>query len=99
MGKKVSADVFPGPNSLAVPMVRQQWDQWPIDMVFPMNYNDFYLEGADWLASGRPRASPVGDRHGREGFDGGRRRGYLPVHSWVDDRGALGGAGQAGPIG
>ena len=50
MGKKVSADVFPGPNSLAVPMVRQQWDQWPIDMVFPMNYNDFYLEGADWLA-------------------------------------------------
>ena len=50
MGKKVSADVFPGPNSLAVPMMRQQWDQWPIDMVFPMNYNDFYLEGADWLA-------------------------------------------------
>ena len=50
MGKKVSADVFPGPDSHAVPMVRQQWDQWPIDMVFPMNYNDFYLEGADWLA-------------------------------------------------
>ena len=50
MGKKVSADVFPGPDSHAVPMVRQQWDEWPIDMVFPMNYNDFYLEGADWLA-------------------------------------------------
>ena len=51
LGKKVSADVFPGPDSYAVPMVRQQWDQWPIDMVFPMNYNDFYLEPAEWLAT------------------------------------------------
>ena len=51
LGKKVSADVFPGPDSYAVSMVRQQWDQWPIDMVFPMNYNDFYLEGAGWLAT------------------------------------------------
>ena len=51
LGKKVSADVFPGPDSYAVGMVRQQWNEWPIDMVFPMNYNDFYLEGADWLAT------------------------------------------------
>jgi uncharacterized lipoprotein YddW (UPF0748 family) len=50
MGKKVSADVFPGPDSHAVPMVRQQWNEWPVDMVFPMNYNDFYLEPAEWLA-------------------------------------------------
>ena len=50
MGKKVSADVFPGPDSHAVPMVRQQWNEWPIDMAFPMNYNDFYLEPAEWLA-------------------------------------------------
>ena len=49
MGKKVSADVFPGPDSHAVKMVRQQWDEWPIDMVFPMNYNDFYLQPAEWL--------------------------------------------------
>ena len=48
-GKKVSADVFPGPASHAEWMVRQQWDKWPIDMVFPMNYNDFYLEPAEWL--------------------------------------------------
>lgn len=48
-GKKVSADVFPGPASHAEWMVRQQWDRWPIDMVFPMNYNDFYLEPAEWL--------------------------------------------------
>ena len=50
MGKKVSADVFPGPDSYAVPMVRQQWNEWPVDMIFPMNYNDFYLEPAEWLA-------------------------------------------------
>jgi hypothetical protein len=51
LGKKVSADVFPGPDSYAVPMVRQQWNDWPLDMVFPMNYNDFYLEGPEWLAT------------------------------------------------
>lgn len=50
-GKKVSADVFPGPDSYAVGMVRQQWNDWPVDMLFPMNYNDFYLEPAEWLAS------------------------------------------------
>ena len=49
LGKKVSADVFPGPDAYAVPMVRQQWDQWPVDMLFPMNYNDFYLEGPAWV--------------------------------------------------
>ncbi len=50
-GKKVSADVFPGPDSYAVGMVRQQWDEWPVDMLFPMNYNDFYLEPAEWLGT------------------------------------------------
>ncbi len=48
-GKKVSADVFPGPRSHAVKMVRQEWNRWNVDAFFPMNYNDFYLKGADWL--------------------------------------------------
>jgi len=48
-GKKISAAVFPGPG-LAKKLVRQEWDKWHIDAFFPMNYNDFYLEGADWLA-------------------------------------------------
>ena len=48
-GKKVSADVFPGPNSYARWMVRQEWNKWNIDVVFPMNYNDFYLEPAKWV--------------------------------------------------
>jgi len=48
-GKKVSADVFPGPKSHAYWMVRQEWNKWDIDMVFPMNYNDFYLQPAEWV--------------------------------------------------
>lgn len=48
-GKKVSADVFPGPYSHAVWMVRQEWNKWNVDALFPMNYNDFYLEPASWL--------------------------------------------------
>ncbi len=48
-GKKVSADVFPGPDSYAKWMVRQQWDEWNIDAFFPMNYNDFYLESPAWV--------------------------------------------------
>jgi hypothetical protein len=48
-GKKVSAAVFPGPDSYAKWMVRQQWNEWNIDAVFPMNYNDFYLEDAAWV--------------------------------------------------
>ena len=48
-GKKISADVFPGPKSYAEWMVRQQWDKWNLDAVFPMNYNDFYMEPAGWV--------------------------------------------------
>jgi uncharacterized lipoprotein YddW (UPF0748 family) len=48
-GKKVSADVFPGPRSYARWMVRQEWNKWKIDAFFPMNYNDFYLEKASWV--------------------------------------------------
>ena len=48
-GKKVSVDVFPGPSSYAEHMVRQQWNQWMVDMFFPMNYNDYYQEGPEWL--------------------------------------------------
>lgn len=50
-GKKVSADVFPGPHSYAEWMVRQQWQNWDVDAYFPMNYNDFYLRGADWVGT------------------------------------------------
>lgn len=48
-GYKISADVFPGPENYADPMVRQQWRKWNVDMFFPMNYNDFYLKDANWV--------------------------------------------------
>ncbi|MEG1545274.1 MAG: hypothetical protein RR382_12260 [Tannerellaceae bacterium] len=50
-GKKISAAVFPGPDSYAKKMVRQEWNKWNIDAFFPMNYNDFYLEGPAWLGT------------------------------------------------
>ncbi|WP_200975965.1 hypothetical protein [Echinicola sp. 20G] len=49
-GKEINAAVFPGPSN-AMKMVRQEWDTWKLDAVFPMNYNDFYLEGTDWIGS------------------------------------------------
>jgi hypothetical protein len=48
-GKKINAAVFPGPGSIAQKIVRQEWDKWNLDAVFPMNYNDFYLKGTDWI--------------------------------------------------
>jgi len=61
-GKKVSADVFPGPYSHAVKMVRQEWCKWKIDAFFPMNYNDFYLEKAPWV--GKVTREEVKSVHG-----------------------------------
>lgn len=47
--KKITAAVFPGPNSIARVIVRQEWDKWNLDAVYPMLYNDFYLEGTEWI--------------------------------------------------
>lgn len=47
--KKINAAVFPGPNSVAKKIVRQEWDRWNLDAFFPMNYNDFYLENTEWI--------------------------------------------------
>ncbi len=49
--KKVTAAVFPGPNSVAKRIVRQEWDKWDIDMVLPMHYNDFYLKDTKWIGA------------------------------------------------
>ena len=47
--KDITAAVFPGPASVAKKIVRQEWDKWNIDAFYPMNYNDFYLEGTEWI--------------------------------------------------
>ena len=48
-GKEINAAVFPGPNSIAKRIVRQEWDKWNMDAFYPMNYNDFYLKGTAWI--------------------------------------------------
>lgn len=48
-GKLITAAVFPGPNSIAKKIVRQEWNKWNIDAFYPMNYNDFYLEDTEWI--------------------------------------------------
>jgi hypothetical protein len=48
-GKMITAAVFPGPNSVAKKIVRQEWDKWNLDAFYPMNYNDFYLEDTRWI--------------------------------------------------
>jgi hypothetical protein len=50
-GKPISAAVFPTP-SIARRLVRQAWDEWPVDAVFPMLYHSFYEEGLEWIGSG-----------------------------------------------
>lgn len=47
-GKKITAAVFPYPE-MADHMVRQRWDKWDIDRVYPMIYHNFYNEETDWV--------------------------------------------------
>jgi uncharacterized lipoprotein YddW (UPF0748 family) len=47
-GKPVTAAVFPTP-AIARRLVRQAWDEWPLDAVFPMAYHGFYHEPVSWI--------------------------------------------------
>lgn len=47
-GKAISAAVFPTP-AIARKLVRQEWDRWPLDIVFPMIYHGFYREPVSWI--------------------------------------------------
>jgi uncharacterized lipoprotein YddW (UPF0748 family) len=47
-GKQITAAVFATPR-LARQLVRQAWDTWPVDAVFPMLYHNFYLEDVEWI--------------------------------------------------
>ncbi|MEC3907182.1 family 10 glycosylhydrolase [Tamlana sp. 2201CG12-4] len=46
--KNLTAAVFPYPE-MADHMVRQRWDKWDIDEVYPMIYHGFYNEEIDWV--------------------------------------------------
>lgn len=64
-GKALSAAVFPTPT-IARALVRQEWDRWPLDLVFPMLYHGFYREPISWITpsvaegvAALPRATPL----------------------------------------
>ena len=48
LGKPISAAVFATPL-LARQMVRQAWDEWPLDAWFPMTYHQMYDEPVSWI--------------------------------------------------
>jgi len=50
-GKPLSAAVFPTP-SIARRLVRQAWESWPLQAVFPMLYHRFYEEELPWIGAG-----------------------------------------------
>lgn len=46
--KKVSAAVFPFPE-MSRQMVRQAWNDWNLDIAYPMLYQNFYRENINWI--------------------------------------------------
>ena len=70
--KKLTAAVFPYPE-MADHMVRQRWDKWSIDEVYPMIYHGFYNEEIDWI--GYATKQGVEDVQGKIGINTGI---YLP---------------------
>jgi uncharacterized lipoprotein YddW (UPF0748 family) len=48
--REISAAVFPTPT-LARMQVRQAWDKWPLDAVFPMTYHKFHNQDIPWIGS------------------------------------------------
>lgn len=47
-GVKLTAAVFPTPE-IARTLVRQNWPDWNLDAVFPMQYNHFYHKSVEWI--------------------------------------------------
>ncbi|GAA5021293.1 transcriptional initiation protein Tat [Marivirga lumbricoides] len=47
-GHKMTAAVFPFPE-MSRQMVRQAWDDWHLDMAFPMLYQNFYRQNINWI--------------------------------------------------
>ena len=47
-GQPITAAVFPTPT-IARRLVRQAWERWPLDAVFPMLYHRFYNEPLEWI--------------------------------------------------
>ena len=81
-GKPITAAVFPTPI-IARTLVRQAWDEWPLDRFFPMLYHSFYLEDIAWISDGvREGVAALAGGHLAEGPRPGTPLNaglYLPV--------------------
>lgn len=92
-GKPLTAAVFPTP-AIARRLVRQAWDEWPLDAVFPMTYNGFYNEPVGWIGNAV--------REGRAALPEGRPLYaglFLPDLAPEQLREAMGAAMEAGAAG
>lgn len=54
--KKISAAVFPTP-ALSRHIVRQAWDEWPLDAAMPMIYHKNYEKPLSWIQEATGQAS------------------------------------------
>ncbi len=77
-GKKLSAAVFPFPE-MSRKMVRQNWSDWDLDIVCPMNYHNFYGEDTDWIQFSVE--SGMKETNGRLDYRSGLFVGALPPDS------------------
>jgi uncharacterized lipoprotein YddW (UPF0748 family) len=92
-GKPITAAVFPTP-AIARRLVRQAWDEWPLDAFFPMLYHDFYEEDVGWI--GTSAAEGVAALAGRAPLYAGL---YLPDLPPEDLAGASLAASEGGATG
>ena len=46
--KLITATVLPTPK-IAESVAFQRWEQWDLDALYPALFNDFFLEGSQWL--------------------------------------------------
>jgi len=69
---QITAAVFPTPT-VARRLVRQAWETWPLDAVFPMIYHSFYQEPVEWI--GRATEEGVSELQGERPLYSGL---YLP---------------------
>lgn len=62
-GKLITAAVFPTPE-IARSLVRQDWPRWPLDLLLPMIYHNFYDRPSSWIetAVAEGRAALPGGR-------------------------------------
>jgi uncharacterized lipoprotein YddW (UPF0748 family) len=67
-GKKITAAVFPGPST-AKRLVRQAWEQWPLDEVMPMLYQRFYYGSLNWIRE-QTREGVSAIQHNKPYFSG-----------------------------